>query len=357
MSTYREFRAEAKKKKRRRAFQRCCLILLIAVLLGGLTWFVVQLAGRVGTAESAPPAPSVSSQAGQSTAADAGDPALPSGTAAPGWQGIGPIQQTINNFQIISPDRRMISLPENGRVDLSYFDDATFVGDSITTGWNVYRAADGLLPNARVVAEISTSPPVGGVQWVHNKNAADVYDPMQAIADTVPKKVYVMFGTNMLVNQSEATEDKLISDYSAFIDDLGTRIPGCEVYIQSILIPTAAGTASKPGLNPERINRVNDRLAALAFEKGCHYLNVQEYLCRDGVLNWDIAAKDGIHLNTDGYRAWLDYLATHTAYSAAASYLGGTPYPAAPAQQTPAEAPAETPAETPVPETSGAPAA
>ena len=94
---------------------------------------------------------------------------------------------------------------------------------------------------------------------------------MQAIADTVPKKVYVMFGTNMLVNQSEATEDKLISDYSAFIDDLGVRVPGCEVYIQSILIPTAAGTASRPGLNPERINRVNDRLAALAFEKGCHY--------------------------------------------------------------------------------------
>ena len=187
MSTYREFRAEAKKKKRRRAFQRCCLILLIAVLLGGLTWFVVQLAGRVGTAESAPPAPSVSSQAGQSTAADAGDPALPSGTAAPGWQGIGPIQQTINNFQIISPDRRMISLPENGRVDLSYFDDATFVGDSITTGWNVYRAADGLLPNARVVAEISTSPPVGGV-----KNIAEIKGLIRAKAAETPKGEWIL---------------------------------------------------------------------------------------------------------------------------------------------------------------------
>lgn len=94
---------------------------------------------------------------------------------------------------------------------------------------------------------------------------------------------------------------------------------------------------------------MNDRLAALAFEKGCHYLNVQEYLCRDGVLNWDIAAKDGIHMNQDGYRAWLDYLATHTAYSAAASYVGGTPYPAAPAQQAPAEPAAETPAPTDAP--------
>lgn len=353
MSTYREFRAEAKKKKRRRNFQRCCLILLIAVLLGGLTWFVVQVAGRIGTAASSSAAPA-SSQAAQSLAADVvGDDgnAGAASSSSPVWQGIGPIQQTINNFQIISPDRRMISLPENGRVDLSYFDDATFVGDSITTGWAVYRAADGLLPNAHVVAEISTSPPVGGVQWVHDRNKPGqyVYDPMQAIADTVPKKVYVMFGTNMLVNQSEATEDKLISDYSAFIDDLGVRVPGCEVYIQSILIPTAAGTASRPGLNPERINRVNDRLAALAFEKGCHYLNVQEYLCRDGVLNWDIAAKDGIHMNQDGYRAWLDYLATHTAYSAAASYVGGTPYPAAPAQQAPAEPAAETPAQTDAP--------
>ena len=335
MSTYREFRAEAKKKKRLRTVQHVGLVVLMVVLLCGLGLFVASalgyklplpfLGGQSGAQQNSLP------DAGESAQADA-SAALPAATPAAAtqvWSGV-QVEKTINTFNPVATDRRMLSLPENGRVELSYFDDVTFVGDSITTGWSVYSASTGL-PNARVVAEISTSPPVGGVQWVHNRDASQIYDPMQAIADTVPKKVYVMFGTNMLVNQSEATEDKLVNDYAAFIDDLGVRIPGCEIYIQSILIPTAEGTASKPGLNAERINRVNDRLAALAFEKGCHYLNVQEYLCHDGVLNWDIAASDGIHLNPEGYRAWLEYLVTHTAYNPTAAYVGGSPYPATPA--------------------------
>ncbi len=337
MSTYREFRAEAKKKKRLRTVQHVGLVVLMVLLLCGLGLFVASalgyklplpfLGGQNGGQQNSLPATS-----GGVPQADAAA-VLPAATSAvtkeQAWRGV-QTEKTINTFNPIATDRRMLSLPENGRVELSYFDDVTFVGDSITTGWSVYSASTGL-PNARVVAEISTSPPVGGVQWVHNRDASQIYDPMQAIADTVPKKVYVMFGTNMLVNQSEATEDKLVNDYAAFIDDLGARIPGCEIYIQSILIPTEKGTAAKPGLNAERINRVNNRLAALAFEKGCHYLNVQEYLCRDGVLNWDIAASDGIHLNPEGYRAWLEYLATHTAYNPAAAYVGGSPYPATPA--------------------------
>ena len=337
MSTYREFRAEAKKKKRLRTVQHVGLVVLMVLLLCGLGLFVASalgyklplpfLGGQNGGQQNSLPA--TSGGAPQADAAAVLPAATSAATKEQAWRGV-QTEKTINTFNPIATDRRMLSLPENGRVELSYFDDVTFVGDSITTGWSVYSASTGL-PNARVVAEISTSPPVGGVQWVHNRDASQIYDPMQAIADTVPKKVYVMFGTNMLVNQSEATEDKLVNDYAAFIDDLGARIPGCEIYIQSILIPTEKGTAAKPGLNAERINRVNNRLAALAFEKGCHYLNVQEYLCRDGVLNWDIAASDGIHLNPEGYRAWLEYLATHTAYNPAAAYIGGSPYPATPA--------------------------
>lgn len=337
MSTYREFRAEAKKKKRLRTVQHVGLVVLMVLLLCGLGLFVASalgyklplpfLGGQNGGQQNSLPA--TSGAAPQADAAAVLPAATSAATKEQAWRGV-QTEKTINTFNPIATDRRMLSLPENGRVELSYFDDVTFVGDSITTGWSVYSASTGL-PNARVVAEISTSPPVGGVQWVHNRDASQIYDPMQAIADTVPKKVYVMFGTNMLVNQSEATEDKLVNDYAAFIDDLGARIPGCEIYIQSILIPTEKGTAAKPGLNAERINRVNNRLAALAFEKGCHYLNVQEYLCRDGLLNWDIAASDGIHLNPEGYRAWLEYLATHTAYNPAAAYIGGSPYPATPA--------------------------
>lgn len=312
MSSYREFRAQIKKKRRRRTLQRCMLILLIAVLLGGTAFLTVQLTGLL-EASQGENASSLSQTSGESQSSAGQN--LP---YAPGSVG-----RTINVFEPMVPDRRLYALPENGQVDLSYFNDATFVGDSITTGWDVYRGVTGL-PGARVVASIGARPPVDGMLW-KDSNTGGTYDPMQAIVDTAPQKVYVMFGTNVLVAGGENVENKLIEDYGRFIDDLRSRIPGCEIYIQSILIPAAEGTAKKPGLSPDRINRVNDRLAVLAFEKGCHYLDLQSCLCTNGVLNADIAQPDGIHVKPEGYPLWLNYLATHTAYSAAATYLGGSP--------------------------------
>ena len=236
------------------------------------------------------------------------------------WDTMAAAPKTINTFAPLAPARKMYALPQNGRVDLSYFNDALFVGDSISTGWDVYRNAAGLLPNARVIAEKGASPPVNGGLWARNQKASDLYDPLAAIVAAAPKKIYIMLGANLLVSQSETVENKLVADYGTFIDDLKAALPGVQIYVQSVLLPTAEGTAEKPGLSPDRIHRVNDRLAALAFQKNCYYLDLEEYLCHSGVLNWDIDAGDGVHINPDGYRGWLDYLVTHTAYSVQNTY-------------------------------------
>jgi len=60
---------------------------------------------------------------------------------------VGPVKQTINDFEIISPDHRMLQLPENGSVDLSYFEDAVFVGDSLTDGLRIYHSIENAVAN------------------------------------------------------------------------------------------------------------------------------------------------------------------------------------------------------------------
>ncbi len=284
----------------------------VLAVLGLLVWYAM---GRRALPQS--------SAATGGTASEAvSQPAQQAQTAQGGtrWEMMAAAPQTVNTFAPVTPASKLYALPENGRVDLSYFDDALFVGDSISTGWDVYRSAAGLLPGAQVVAEKGASPPVNGGLWARNQKASDLYDPLATIVTAAPKKIYIMLGTNMLVSQSETVEDKLVADYGTFIDDLKTALPGVQIYVQSVLLPTAEGTASKPGLAPDRINRVNDRLAALAFQKDCYYLDVEEYLCQRGVLNWDIDAGDGVHINTDGYRGWLEYLVTHTAYSPQNTY-------------------------------------
>lgn len=329
MAGYREFRAAERRKRRLRRARAAALVLLAAVLLAGGVFAAVKFwkGGQPSDAPSGagPSASAPNPGGGQASAASGSQTAgaqegAPNSSALSRWEEMALAGQTINGFSPLSPNRRLYALPQNGRVDVSYFDDAVFVGDSISTGWSVYREASGMLPNPNVVAEKGASPPANGSQWARNQNAGDLYDPLEAIVALSPKKIYVMLGANMLVAEGEGVEDRLVSSYGVFIDDLRARLPGVKIYVQSILLPTAEYSAAHAGLTPERINRVNDRLAALSFEKNCYYLDLEEYLCKDGVLNWDIAQPDGLHINTDGYRGWLEYLVTHTAYDPANPY-------------------------------------
>ncbi|MBO1700076.1 lipase, partial [[Clostridium] symbiosum] len=46
---------------------------------------------------------------------------------------LGPVQQTDASYT--QPSASLVALPEAGRVDMSYFDDALFIGDSLTRGF------------------------------------------------------------------------------------------------------------------------------------------------------------------------------------------------------------------------------
>ena len=65
-------------------------------------------------------------------------------------------------------------------------------------------------------------------------------------------------------------------------------------------------------MNNSRILAYNEAIMELAQEKDCPYLNVAEAVTdENGCLRADWTF-DGVHLNTAGCRAWLDYLRTHT---------------------------------------------
>ncbi|MDD2992959.1 MAG: GDSL-type esterase/lipase family protein [Pygmaiobacter sp.] len=287
------YRADRKKRRRIKGFQRFILVVLVILLLLGLAAVITKIievvrGGDASQGTSLPATSSVSQPVGSTS----------TGSSAPAGQ----------------------ALPEKGRVELAYFSDAAFVGDSITTGWVDYKGAASL-PDTHVIAAIGVTPPVNGVQWANSDGST--YDPVQTIVDAAPQKLYLMFGANKLVDQSTTAEDTLVSDYGKFIDDLQAKLPNAKIYVQSILLPTAAATQEKPGLSPERITRVNARLQSLAAQKGCYYVNLNESLCPAGVLQDGYAANDGLHLSKEGYIAWLEYLITHAAYDPANPYVGG----------------------------------
>lgn len=240
------------------------------------------------------------------------------------WNTSTPVEQTIDT-EYLNTDHRMIGVPMLGTVTNSYFDTVTFVGDSIASGLGLYTTG---LPNAKYATYVGA----GVNSFVNNtsmKNAVTGAEetPMEAIVATQPDYVYILVGTNNLVTQGN--EDSFIAYYERLIDMLREQLnPGVIFYIQAIPGVQEDVVQTKPGLDNARIATINDLLANLALRKGCYFVNIREALTNpDGsMVDAYDAEYDGVHFNPSGYRAWTEYLATHTVWNRRSVYSGQNPY-------------------------------
>ena len=189
----------------------------------------------------------------------------------------------------------------------SYFDDALFVGDSITEGIKLYD----VMNNATVLASTGVN-----LDSLYTKNAITLADGskvpiLEASKNYSPGKIYLMMGVNSLLSDEETFR----ASYARVVDTLVSQHPDALLYIQSILPVTADYEARANAVaDNAKIDRYNGILKELAAEKGVLYLNVaEEFKDADGCLPNSASPKDGIHFGSSWYRKWFDYLRTHGA--------------------------------------------
>ena len=209
-------------------------------------------------------------------------------------------------------DTRLLAVPENGRLSDDYFRDALFIGDSVTQGFGVYPQYQDWM---RVCAYKGIGPQNVLQNMVGQRpdgTAIEMWDDIktqQGVAN-----IYILFGANALLAQSD---EAFLKYYGDLLDRLGEQFPGVPVYVQSLTPTTLAYGQKRPALARDHLRSVNEAVAQLAVSRGMYYVDLWEVLAdEDGYLREDLSG-DGLHLR-DGskYRPWLDYLATHTVYSA-----------------------------------------
>ena len=194
-------------------------------------------------------------------------------------------------------------VPEGPAVEDSYFDDTVFLGDSRTEGFHLYS---GLEEGQYLYAVGAT------VESVFTKATQETEGGKVPILDALAElecgKVYIMLGVNELGwPRSEVFQEQ----YGKVIDRVREEHPEAEVVIQSLLPVSAKQEAKGSYVNNRRIAEFNALLEDLAAEKDCPYLNVAEAVTgEDGCLRPELTT-DGVHLNTRGCQAWLEYLKNH----------------------------------------------
>ena len=195
-------------------------------------------------------------------------------------------------------------VPESEPVADTYFSDVVFLGDSRTEGFYLYsglKEGQYLYAVGATVASVFTKET--------EKTDAGKVPMLDALADMECGKVYVMLGVNEL---GWVKVETFQNQYAKVIDRLREDHPDAQIVLQSILPVSAKQDAKKTYVNNQRIQTYNEAIMALAEEKDCAYVNVAEAVTgEDGCLRPELTF-DGVHLNTQGCRIWLDYLRTHS---------------------------------------------
>ena len=251
---------------------------------------------------------------------------------AESWYGFeGEVVKTINTEEAL-PELSMVQVMENGRVDISYFDDVLFLGDSLADdfdqrvidwladGFKVYNSSLELKDSkAGYLTQRSMSPRSFLQPGVHVDAGGGPVDVWAVIEQVQPGKMYLTLGTNALMSMSP--EDFIVTYYQ-LVDKIRRTSPNTQIYVTTIT-PVAAWKSRKESrLSFDRIYQANQLIAKMCVEENLALINLYDVLkSSSGYLREDIAASDGIHLSPSGYREWLDYLITHTVYNPNNKYV------------------------------------
>ena len=239
-------------------------------------------------------------------------------------ENFGPAKQSARAYTVKAYDASVIRQPSCGQVDLSYFADAAFLGDSLTVGFSDYQIN---LDGALICGYTGVGPDAIVNRSAVKSSTRGEEIALDVLAAAQPKKLYILLGTNTLTTLGAA--DRFLAYYGQMLDLLRQTLgDDCVIYVQSIPPVRPAAAEEKPGLASDVLRSVNEQLAQMAADKGCVYLDLWEtFADGEGSLKEILAAPDGVHFSAgNGYGAWVTYLRNHAQYSAANAWTPGSAY-------------------------------
>lgn len=196
----------------------------------------------------------------------------------------------------------------------SFFDDALFVGDSLTGSLQAYTLQAGGLGKAKIVYWNGLA--CHNIMMHEQKLVfmGKSMTPAEAAQKAEAKKLFLLLAANDVGTEKI---EKLRECWDGMLADIRKACPEIEIYIQS-------GTPFRGDVNyftKENMDEYNDMLRKLCAESDCVFVDITEgLLTDDGYMNdrFRISAQDNVHMNQDGCAIWVKNLKNPASYVRAA---------------------------------------
>lgn len=196
---------------------------------------------------------------------------------------------------------------DRNSTDPSFFDDAAFIGDSVTMMLRNYNTTTKALGKATFLCAGSF-----GVRHAVDPNNDEVtltyqgqkMTPQDALAACGAKKVFIMLGMNDI---GLVGVDKTITNWGTFIANIREKCPDIEIYIQSGTPIYIGGEKGK--LTNKNMDAYNEKLKAFAEANGCYFVDVAMYVKdANGGLAKEYCSDNYVHFTTAGAACWAKVL-------------------------------------------------
>lgn len=203
-------------------------------------------------------------------------------------------------------------------VDHDFFDDAVFIGDSISLKLYHYvkkqrQTDDDFLGDARFL--VAGSLGSGNALWdVSNESVHPSYKGKKMLLEDAvdrmdAEKVYIMLGINDVALYGI---DGSIENMRTLIKRILKEESGAEIYVQSAT-PRIAAVTSKP--TNKMLFEYDLKLYEMCLEEGWHFVDVASVMRDENGNLFDAYCSDaptmGMHFTDEACQVWVDYLLTH----------------------------------------------
>ena len=206
-------------------------------------------------------------------------------------------------------------LKQSNTVDMRYFDDTVFIGDSVSMMLSYHNNRYESLGNAKFLVRGSMSArnalwPVSSSSYHPrvNGNKVRVED---GVAMLGAKKVYIMLG----MNEISMGVDAAVQNLTTLCDLIVQKSPDVTMIVESVTPMAQGSTSTSSRLNNTTISQFNQKMQAVCEQKRWYYLDVASVLKdANGYLKRAYCSdypSMGLHLTYDAAGAWIEYIKTH----------------------------------------------
>lgn len=207
----------------------------------------------------------------------------------------------------------VLAAPTDYTVDASFFDDAVFVGDSVSLKLSYYAASSGELGKAKFLTVGSFG--VGNAIYDHpdtklTYQGVSYTNAEEAIAATGAKKLFIMLGLNDI---GRFGVDGSITNWGTLLGLIRSTCPNITIYIQS-MTPVWTG-GERGGITNTNADSYNAKLKTFAESNGCKFIDVASYMKDStGGLATAFCSDSYVHLTTEGAKTWVQVLKAYKNY-------------------------------------------